>query len=170
VGTSFLSIISILIVLTYGFLFGIKYCAYYFGKIMESHWVGTFVGGLLSCLCLIGYGYYLWYFCIPLGVMAVTSYFFLYTFLAIVLHTGINIMPVIRAISNSVFKYTDLLDKDTIDTCKDPNAINWTFNSTIFSINWWISRPSSLMRWSKKVVLYGFAFLFEIIINEEIIY
>jgi hypothetical protein len=79
------------------------------------------------------------------------------------LYHGVNIGPAIRGISKSVFKMTDILDAEEIDTCKDPNALRWTFRTTIFSLNWWMGRPYAVIRWIYKMMLYSFAFLFEII-------
>jgi len=164
VGTSLVSVFSFIIVFSYGVVYGVKTCVSMFGGLAMMGGVYTAAFALLlSLIYLVFYGYYLFSFCVPLGVIILTTYFFIYTFLALVLYHGVNIGPAIRGISKSVFKMTDILDAEEIDTCKDPNALRWTFRTTIFSLNWWMGRPYAVVRWIYKMMLYSFAFLFEII-------
>jgi polyhydroxyalkanoate synthesis regulator phasin len=164
VGYSIISIISLMIVFGYGIILLFKFWIANFYPLMKS---GSFVAIGISILCIlitgIAYGYYLFSFCVPMGVIAVSTYFFLYTFLAIVLYNGVNIGTVLRQISNSVFKMTDILDANNLDVCKDPNAISWTWRSTFMNGRWWLGRPYALFKWVWKLWLYALSFLFEII-------
>jgi hypothetical protein len=167
INPSLLSIFSIAIVYWYGTSVMINFCKNTFGGWMLTI-PGVLLGGLLSLIFCIFYGMYLLYICFPIGMISTTTYFFIYTFLAIVLYNGMNIAITVRAISNSVFKITDLFNSDDIDTCENSGAINgqWTFYSLLKNLaswSWWKKQPYIIMKWMRKITLYMFAFLFEII-------
>ena len=169
INPSILSIFSTAIVFWYGTNVMINFCSNTFGMLIRGPNIFFGMGAILLCLifCIL-YGMYLLYICLPIGMISTTAYFFIYTFLAIVLYNGINLGTTIRAISNSVFKMSDLFDSEDIDTCKNSGAINsqWTFYSLLKNLaswSWWKNLPFVIGKWIRKITLYMFAFLFEII-------